>query len=131
MENVNPEIYYEYRAICLRIIDGDTLELKLEIGFGLSFVDRFRLYGIDTAETHGKKSKIAEEKALGLKAVVFIKTLLFPDKINSAPLRVETIKDKKDKYGRYLAKVFVEKDGNDICINDALLKEGLAVPFMV
>ena len=125
-------MYYQYKATCLRILDGDTLELKLELGFGLFFVDKFRLYGVNAPETHGKKSKIKEEKEKGIKALSYIDSLIYPDDNTAVPLRVQTIKDKKDKYGRYLAKIFIiNKDGEEICVNDSLIKEGLAVPFMV
>lgn len=102
---------YTYHATVIRWIDGDTVKLDLDLGFGLSIAHTFRLYGIDTPE----RSEPGYDSA---KALV---NILAPA---SSVVLVETYKD-PDKYGRYLANVFI----GDQCVNDILIEDGLAVPY--
>lgn len=107
---------YEYKAKCLRILDGDTIEVLLYLGFGISFTEKVRLYGIDTPETFRRK-KDSEEYKAGMVAKNRVKEL-----IKGKEITVKTIKDKKGKYGRYLAIIYID----DVNLNELLLSEGLA-----
>lgn len=95
---------YEYNAKVINVVDGDTLDLVVELGFDVRFQIRVRLNGIDTPET---RTRNLLEKAHGLKAKEFVinKTL-------GKDVFVKTSKDKKGKYGRYLADIFYKDDLN-------------------
>ena len=107
---------FVYRATLDRIIDGDTFDCVLDLGFDVRLhKQRVRLAGIDTPES---RTRNLSEKALGLKAKERLKELC-----------VGTFKVKslgKGKYGRILGIPYNE-DGEDIC--EKLIEEGHAVPY--
>ena len=104
---------YEYTAKVLKVVDGDTLDLSIDLGFDVWTTQRVRLLGIDTPETHTLDLK---EKALGVKAKAMVEGL-----IKTATLiRVQTTKS--DKYGRMLVTLFVDS----VNINEALVAAGYA-----
>lgn len=104
---------YEYNAKVLNIVDGDTVDLEIDVGFSISIKQRARLLGIDAPES---KTKNLEEKALGLKAKKALQDLT---KDNSSVI-IKTHKD--DKYGRLLVEIFI----NGVNINQKLISEGYA-----
>jgi len=106
---------YVYKAKIINVVDGDTVDAIIDLGFGVSFNTRLRLAGIDTMETNDKD---AAKKALGLKAKERVKELL-----TNKDVTLQSFKE--DKYGRYLAEIYV----NDIQVNQSLINEGLAVPY--
>ena len=102
---------YQYKSIIQKVVDGDTLEIAIDLGLSVWLHDeRIRLYGINTPEVYGVK-KGSPEWELGNKASNFVKSVL---KENDEII-VETIKDKKEKYGRYLALVYVRIDPAIVC----------------
>lgn len=107
---------YCYKASCLRVIDGDTLELMIDLGLNVHVRERVRLAGIDTSEIYGVK-KGSEEYKKGMISKARVEELVL-----GKDLIILTTKDKKGKYGRYVACVFV--DGADV--GSTLVKEGLA-----
>jgi len=92
---------YEYEARLVRVIDGDTFELSFDLGFGVSFTEKVRLFGADTPEIFHAKTDA--EKAHGMAARAFV-----ADALANRKLIVETHKDRKGKYGRYIAAVKIE-----------------------
>lgn len=121
---VTDEKLYWYKAKVVKIVDGDTIDLDFDLGMGVHKHERVRLMGVDTPEIHGVK-KGTEEHLAGVKAKA--RVLLW---LGAKDLLVETIKDRKGKYGRYLARVyFPDADSNYVCLNDKLLTEGLAKPY--
>jgi len=114
--NNETELYW-YVAECVRVVDGDTVDLMFDLGMNTHRKERVRLYGINTPEVYGVK-KESEEYANGMKASVRVKEL-----IEGKTLWVRTIKDSRGKYGRYLAIVYFEENK---CLNDLLVEEGLA-----
>lgn len=94
---------YTYEGYVLRVIDGDTYEIQIDLGFNLHKIDRFRLNDVDTPETWRPKSEA--EKVHGEKATEFVKNL-----IESEHIIVRT--HKSDLYGRYLCDI--EVDGKDL-----------------
>jgi len=106
---------YEYKVEkVLKVLDGDTVDLLVDLGFSSFKKDRFRLDIIDTPEINSKdmvERKFAEE------AKAFLTEWLN----NQSTITVKTIKD--DKYGRMLAKLY---GTNGECINDILLESGYA-----
>jgi endonuclease YncB( thermonuclease family) len=118
-----------FRAQCMRVIDGDTVELLVDCGFHNFKRDRFRLLGIDTPETH---SKNAEERKKAQEATEYVKSALHPMGIvvdGDYPLRVLTFKD-PDSFGRWLVELYYKDDnGEERHLNKELLDLGHAVPF--
>lgn len=110
---------YEYRATILRVIDGDTIEARVDLGFDVFAVQRFRLYGINAPETKG------ESREDGRAATEYLRTLITTNAADSV-LTIQTRKDKREKYGRYLA-VLIASDWN---LNAVMVNTGHAVPYM-
>jgi micrococcal nuclease len=97
---------YQYSAQVKRIIDGDSLQLTLDLGLSIFTDITARVYGINTPETN---SSVAEERARAQAAKQFLVALLGAQ---TAPLAVVTHKDAKEKYGRYLIEIIISKDEN-------------------
>src|SRR5665648_985662 len=94
---------YQYKAIISKVIDGDTLEIDIDLGLSVWIRnEKIRLYGIDTPEVYGVK-KGSDEWERGNKASEFVKRVV----LGHEEATVETFKDKKEKYGRYLAVVYI------------------------
>lgn len=111
---------YEYRATITRVIDGDTVEAHVDLGFAVSVVERFRLYGINAPEVKGASRED------GLAATECLKTLIAKHTENSGALTIQTRKDKQEKYGRYLAVLMA----NGLNLNQGMVNAGHAVPYM-
>lgn len=99
---------YTYSAVCINVVDGDTIDCVIDLGFYVKYTTRLRLYGINTPEIYGPKSK-TENKQISTEIKKYLENLILNKQIV-----VQTFKDKQDKYGRYLANVFL---GN-VCVND-------------
>jgi micrococcal nuclease len=111
---LNPWIY---NAEVKRIVDGDTFDVLIDLGFDTFRKGRVRLYGVNTPES---RTKNLEEKKLGLAAKEFT------DQWISAAghkVKIETILDKNEKYGRILARVWDEAGA---CLNTDIVASGLA-----
>jgi micrococcal nuclease len=104
---------YFYRAKLIRVIDGDTIDANIDLGFDVSIQRRIRLWGIDAAET---RTKNLQEKADGLEVLARLKHILSSND-NIFYVRSLGI----DKYGRCLGEIYIQ----DININKQLLAEGL------
>ena len=110
---------YEYGCTVERVVDGDTIDVILDLGFDIKFKSRVRLYGIDTPES---RTRNKDEKVRGKMAGAFLKEAVE----NGAKVVIQTkLKDSRGKYGRVLGNVVV--DG--ININEALIKNFLAVAY--
>ena len=111
---------YEYASKLVRIIDGDTIDVDLDLGFTVVLKkQRIRLYGINTPES---RTRDLEEKQYGLASKYRLKELL-----KGATIVVKTAIDKKarGKYGRILGTIYA--DG--ININDKMVEEGHAIAY--
>jgi micrococcal nuclease len=110
---------YEYRVKKVhKVVDGDTIDVDIDLGFSVSFFSRVRLAGIDTPES---RTTDAKEKALGLEVKEKIKKELAAAK----DVVIKTEKpDSSEKYGRILGWVFL--DGSDVSLNQKLINEGYA-----
>lgn len=106
---------YTYRVKeVLKIVDGDTIDVSLDVGFYTYLTKRLRFLNIDTWEVRG------EERERGLIAKARLTEI-----IEAADrLYVQTIMDAKGKYGRVLAILYAEKDGMVMNVNEQLLLEG-------
>lgn len=103
---------YEYTAIVEKIVDGDTLDLSVNLGFRIYNRDRFRLLGIDTPE---------RGQAGWAKATAALKNLIPV----GAEVIINTAKPYRDKYGRWLATIYL--DGQDI--NAKMIADGFAKEY--
>ena len=104
---------YVYAARCVQVIDGDTLDLDIDLGFHVTLRQRVRLRGIDTPELRGKD----KDRAVAARTEVTIWT-------DGVELLIRTELDEADKYGRLLAEIWV--DGLATSLSDHLVERGLA-----
>lgn len=110
---------YEYKCKVIHVVDGDTVDVEIDLGFHITKVDRIRFLGINTPELHDSNPDI-RAKAQQAKARV--------EELAPSIVRIATKLDKQDKYGRILGTLFTDTELN---VNETLVTEGLAVPFMV
>jgi len=109
-----------YSAEVLRVIDGDTVDVMIDLGFGSYRKMRLRLYGIDAPERRG------ETREAGNAATDYLRGILSV----GATIVVKTFKDKQGKYGRYLALIYTMHDDTlSESINDRLVADGHAVKY--
>lgn len=109
---------YTYKAIVNRIFDGDTINVDIDLGFGVMLKDQsLRFLGLDTPEIRG------EERQQGLISRNFV--------VERIPVgsyvTITTVRDRKEKFGRYLATVFYGDDMKNL--NEELLQNGMAKPY--
>jgi len=107
---------YVYNAVITNVVDGDTIDARVDLGFYASVNIRFRLNGIDTPEL---TSTDASVRMVAVKAREFVK------QFNGQSITLHSYKT--DKYGRWLADIFVQ--GSTKSLNQTLLEENLAVPY--
>ena len=114
---------YHYRVDGVTdIYDGDTVTLVIDLGFDTYRQMKLRLYGIDTPEMRGA------EREQG----VYVRGLVEDIFNHAQSIRIRSIKDRTGKYGRYLAVIYItDESGNDLNLNQYLLDNGLAKPFMI
>jgi micrococcal nuclease len=114
---------YEYRVKKVyKVVDGDTIDVDIDLGFNISFFQRVRLAGIDTPES---RTKNLYEKKLVLE--VKEKLSDFLKSANKIVIRTEK-PDSTEKYGRILGWLFI--DDNKLSVNEILIKEGYAWDYM-
>ena len=113
---------YEYKAICTRVVDGDTIDVLIDLGLGILTRQRLRLYDVDTPEL---RSVNEDERKDAQNARLFVVDKLFEGN-EPRPLVLKTKKDRKGKYGRYLATVLLAEPhtGEEPSLNVALKEAG-------
>ena len=108
---------YIYRVKqVLRVVDGDTIDADIDLGFDISLTKRVRLSGVDTPESRTTDLK---EKVLGLEVKEWLKKNL--DGKKNILIKTE-LPDSTEKYGRILGRLYVD----DVCLNDRMISEGYA-----
>ena len=114
---------YNFRVIKInRVVDGDTIDVTIDLGFDLYKKERVRVAGVDTPE---KRTKNLEEKALGLDATAWLKGKLEETIKGDEELIVRTeLKGGVGKYGRLLGWLYV--GDSDISLNEQMITEGYA-----
>ena len=114
---------YEYRCKIVKIIDGDTVDVDIDLGFGVwMHKERIRLYGIDTPES---RTRDLDEKKYGLIAKGGIEKFM---PVGSMQTLI-TQKDKSGKFGRILGKFRVNDGHYDIILNDWMISNHHAVAY--
>lgn len=109
---------YEYDAHVIRVIDGDTVELEIDLGMDIRVVMMTRLLGINAPEIHNPDGS-------GKTARDWMFQLIFNKEIG-----VKTVKDHKEKYGRYLATLYMVSDTGEWLepsVNQQMIDSGHAV----
>jgi micrococcal nuclease len=115
---------YEYRCNVVKIIDGDTVDVDIDLGFGVWMrKQRIRMYGIDTPES---RTRDLEEKKYGLAAKDFLTGLLDDE----GGIVLKTHKDGKGKFGRILGELWRTTNHADQSINDYMIEKHHAVRYM-
>lgn len=108
---------YEYSCKIVKVVDGDTVDVDIDLGFGIVYSNqRIRLYGIDTPES---RTRDLVEKKFGLYAKEFLKTRL------GSSCRLRTKVDGKGKYGRILGTFIVD----DVDVNQEMVDKHIGVAY--
>jgi micrococcal nuclease len=105
-----------------KIVDGDTIDVEIDLGFDISFSSRVRLAGIDTPES---RTTDKMEKALGLEAKAYLKSKI--ESAKTVVIKTEKM-DSSEKYGRILGWVFL--DGSSISMNEQMIADGHAWGYL-
>ena len=110
---------YEYRCKIRRVVDGDTVDIDIDLGFGVWLhKERVRIYGIDTPES---RTRDKEEKKYGLMAKEFVKQFVKGDSIKLTTQKY----DAKGKFGRILGDIIVDNKS----LSDTMIQEHHAVIY--
>ena len=115
---------YEYRCKLRKVVDGDTVDIDIDLGFGVWLQDeRVRLYGIDTPES---RTRDLEEKKYGLAAKEYVENFLDDEWLT---LKTKEY-DSKGKFGRILGELWRTSSYADKSLNDYLVEKHHAVPYL-
>jgi|TARA_R110002074_G_scaffold155808_2_gene311790 micrococcal nuclease len=114
---------YNYKATLVKVVDGDTIDADIDLGFKVHMKARVRLMGIDTPESRTRNLK---EKTWGLAAKKRVQELLVDGKFI-----LNTELQKKGKFGRILGNVIIPDDftWEGLNLNEILMEEKLAIPY--
>ena len=117
---------YTYDIEVLRVVDGDTVDVMIDLGFHVWVKNRLRLWGIDAPET---RTRDLEEKKLGYETKMFLEEQLIAAEGDGRDIRITS--KGLDKYGRSLAVIWVQRDdGTFFDLNQAMVDNGLATEYM-
>jgi len=113
---------YVYRIKSVgRVVDGDTIDADIDLGFDISLTKRIRLAGIDTPES---RTRDLDEKKLGLDAKYWLKHRLH----DADDIVIRTEKpDSTEKYGRIIGHLYI--NGEDVSLNNQMIVEGYALEY--
>ena len=113
---------YRYKVDIVKVIDGDTVDVDIDLGFGMVYKkQRVRLKGIDTPES---RTRNLEEKKFGLAAKAYLKEQLTGE---DAYTHIELVSHDKGKFGRILGELFV--GGSSCSITQLMIDKHHAVPY--
>lgn len=113
---------FEYKCKLIKVIDGDTIDIDIDLGFGVWLRNqRIRMFGIDTPES---RTRDLEEKKYGLAAKAFLTRML-----DDSELILKTHKDERGKFGRILGEVWRTTNYADQSINDYMIEKHHAVAY--
>jgi micrococcal nuclease len=116
---------YIYRAKLDRVVDGDTVDALIDVGFDIWFKKRIRFMGLDTWES---RTRDLEEKKKGKLAKERTRQLL--EEVSSKPGYFRLKSHGLGKYGRVLGEIFImDKDGKQWSVNETLITEGHAYVY--
>ena len=113
------ELYVYKVSAITRVVDGDTVDCDIDLGFKLYMNERVRLLGIDAPEV---RTRDLEEKARGFEAKAWLE-----EKLNNAEVIYIKTDIKSDKYGRTLGEFFINDEQKSL--NEQMVDEGLALIY--
>ncbi len=114
---------YEYRCKLRKVVDGDTVDVDIDLGFGMWMMnERIRLHGVDTPES---RTRDLEEKKYGLAAKAYVEKFLDDEWLT---LTTEQY-DAAGKFGRILGKLWRTTDFSDKSVNEYLIEKHHAVAY--
>jgi micrococcal nuclease len=114
---------YEYHVKKVtNVVDGDTIDVEIDLGFDISFSSRVRLAGIDTPES---RTKDLAEKKLGLESKEYVKSKIKDAK--EVVIKTEKM-NSSEKYGRILGWLFL--DGSKVSVNEQMIADGYAWGYL-
>lgn len=114
---------YEYHVKKVtNVVDGDTIDVEIDLGFDISFSSRVRLAGIDTPES---RTKDKAEKVLGLESKEYLKSRIKDAK--GFIIKTEKM-DSSEKYGRILGWLYL--DGASVSVNEQMIADGYAWGYL-
>jgi micrococcal nuclease len=117
------KIMFEYYVKKVtKVVDGDTIDVDIDLGFDISFSSRVRLAGIDTPES---RTADKAEKALGLEAKAYLKHAI--DAAKTVVIKTEKM-NSSEKYGRILGWLYL--DGDTVSVNDHMINDGHAWGYL-
>jgi micrococcal nuclease len=113
---------YIYRIKSVnKVVDGDTIDASIDLGFDISLEKRIRLAGVDTPESRTTDLK---EKAMGLESKEWLKKKL--EGAKDIIIKTE-LPDSTEKYGRIIGHLFI--NGQEISLNNQMINEGYALAY--
>jgi len=113
---------FTYNVKLDRVVDGDTVDFIVDLGFGISVKERFRLFGINAPEA---RTKHLVEKKKGMASKAFLHDLLTKAEEEGKQIQIITYRDRKGKFGRYLGSIYVDLKN----INHLMMDENHAEPY--
>jgi micrococcal nuclease len=117
---VSQDKLFHYQATVDRIVDGDTIDVTLDLGFDIFHKGRVRFHGINAPES---RTRDAVEKAAGLSAKRYVDDWV---KAHDGKVIIQTTLDDRGKFGRILGRVL--NDAGE-CLNDEMVSLGHATPY--
>jgi micrococcal nuclease len=115
----DPYIYRVKKVI--KVVDGDTIDASIDLGFDISLEKRIRLAGVDTPESRTTDLK---EKAMGLESKEWLKKKL--EGAKDIIIKTE-LPDSTEKYGRIIGHLFI--NGQEISLNNQMINDGYALAY--
>lgn len=107
---------YTRKAVITNVVDGDTVDALVDLGYSITTQQRFRLKGINATEMTGAT------KEQGLKAKVFLEGLILGKEVTITS-------SKTDSFGRYLATIYYQMLDVEMDINRFMITKGMAIPY--
>ena len=119
---------YEYKCRIVKIVDGDTVDVDIDLGFGIWVRDeRVRVHGIDTPES---RTRDKVEKKFGLASKARLKELMPVGSMQILKTEIDRSgEDSRGKFGRILGDFFVDQNGDKSRATEILINEGYAVAY--
>jgi micrococcal nuclease len=114
---------YNYKATLMRVVDGDTIDAEIDLGFKIFIKERIRLMGIDTPES---RTRNLAEKSWGKAASARLSELLAEA---DGKFTLVTKMQKKGKFGRILGTIQVSTKDGIVDANQVLMNENFAIPY--
>lgn len=115
-------MYTYYVKRVTKVVDGDTIDVEIDLGFSITYSSRVRLAGIDTPES---RTRDLREKELGLESKEYLKKAI--ESAEKVVIKTEKL-DSSEKYGRILGWLYL--DGAETSVNEAMIASGYAWSYM-